>query len=67
MRVHKQNNYNIITDNATRFAHLRKRIHDKRIGVVLAIEIRFDEVQNTVVAESTPLDINDNLKWRKSR
>lgn len=62
MRAHKQNNYNIIRDNATRFIHLRKRIHDKRIGVVLAIEIRFDEVQNTVVAKSAPLNINDNLE-----
>lgn len=66
--MHKKNTYNLITDNLIsqitydEFVHLREWIHDKRIGIVLTIEIRFDKVQYTVISEGAPFDINNNLK-----
>lgn len=65
----KQHNYDIITNSLMpqitydEFVHLRKWIDDKGIGVILAIEICFDEVQYTVVSEGTPFDIDNDLEW----
>lgn len=43
------------------FAHLRKRIYDKGISIVLTIKIRLNKIQDTVVTKRAPLDIDDNL------
>lgn len=49
------------------FVHLREWIHDKGIGVVLAIEIRLDKVQDTVVSEGAPFDIDNDLESDKNQ
>lgn len=42
--------------------YTRERIYKKRVCVVLTIEVRLDEVEDSVVAECTPFDVDDYLK-----
>lgn len=45
-----------------KIVHLRKGFRDKGIGIVFTIKIRLDKVENAVVSESAPFDIDDNLE-----
>lgn len=45
--------------------YLRKRVNDKRICVILSIEISLNKIEDTIVSECAPFNVNDHLELKK--